>query len=258
MCLYLAQSFKASRVLNKFVLDFSRSPFNISARNFSTFRSTLLQDDRFGWHRPTLAAVPSVPLLAARTSIVRDRRYARRGRRIWRKGTGGGTRVHARTLGGDRRSRTESKDYFGIGGDKPGQHRARVCEREKRRVRQAWARQRRKESETGHKRGEPYLALPRRKHERSLDAWVIASPSRRSWIWHYTSVNVITMGNVSRSLGALDNPSLVHLNHTLATSHVESRLVSGGLFRLRFFLPRNLRAKLESLFLRLFFSHWRK
>lgn len=76
------------------------------------------------------------------------------------KSTRGGSSKHACTharsaeIEARRAGETESKDYFGIGGDKPGQHRACVRKREKVR-----------EEKTGHKRSElrlasPYLALP--------------------------------------------------------------------------------------------------
>lgn len=59
--------------------------------------------------------------------------------------------THARSAETEARrvGETESKDYFGIGGDKPGQHRACVRKREKVR-----------EEKTGHKRSELRLASP--------------------------------------------------------------------------------------------------
>jgi len=89
------------------------------------------------------------------------------------------TRVHARRRPKRGAGETESKDYFGIGGDKPGQPScAYAKERKRERKREERLREREKKREkkrerkreTGHKRSEPRLALPRRKHERSLEA----------------------------------------------------------------------------------------
>lgn len=76
------------------------------------------------------------------------------------------THTHARWRSKRGAEETESKDYFGIGEDKPGQRRACVRKREKERERK---------KDRAQKRTSPRLALPRRKREWSLEvkAWVI-------------------------------------------------------------------------------------
>lgn len=162
-------------------------------------------------------------------------------------GRGSQTRVHARTLGEEPKQEageTESKDYFGIGGDKPGQHR-RACVRASERERN-WA--------------QTKWASAHRKRERSLEAWVIVVVAAIMNLALHKRKHNDNEQRVQVSVFwiILYPRRIVYLNHTLATSHerVESRPTSkrsGGVFRLCFFLhPRDPEAKLQSFPLILF------
>lgn len=239
--------------------------FDISVifRRFAPLYSNT--SDRFKWRRSTLAAVSSVPFLAARTSIVRGHsqsRYARRGRRIWRRVQGEGlkTRVHARTLGEDRSKEQERPNLKIISGSAEINRAniVRVCEREKERGKNERKKKKEGKRETGHKRSELRLALPRRKRERSLEAWVtvvvaaimnLALHKRKRNDERHVQVSVLWIILLS--------------SYRLSESYFgdfpwKDRVISkcsDGVFRLCFFLTRDAEAKL-TIFLFLFW-HWK-
>lgn len=111
------------------------------------------------------------------------------------------TRVHARTIGGDRSEEQERPNLKIISGaaEINRANVVRICEREERlRERERGKRERERERN----RVQASLALPRlAENVNGALRFESSSSSRRSRIWHYTSVNVMTTSYVSSSSG---------------------------------------------------------